>query len=119
MRLPPPSTGMPWVTHILRHILRRVKDGIHRVDMCKLHETAVGQLAALVELAAPIAGAEDVEGRHPHAEADLGAGLRQVLGDGPTKALVVGHAGDESLLSAKVDAEARALRVQLSGRKLA
>lgn len=32
-------------------------------------------------------GLEDVQSRHPHAQADLGASLRQALGDGPAKAL--------------------------------
>ena len=48
---------------------------------------ALGELAGLVKLAAPVVGLKDVEGRHPDAQGDLCARLRQLLGDGPPKAL--------------------------------
>ena len=44
-------------------------------------------------LTAAEGGLEDVERRHPHAQADLSARLRQALGDGPAKALRRGGGG--------------------------
>ena len=60
---------------------------------------AVGEGARLVELAAAEGGLEDVEGGDPRAEDNLAASLGEALGDGPAEALVVGDAGDESLLA--------------------
>jgi hypothetical protein len=73
-------------TDTLPH-LWRVEDGIHGVNVSELHHAAVGELAALVKLAAAVAGLEDVERWDPHAKRDLGASLGQALGDGPAESL--------------------------------
>ena len=58
----------PSPPHILRHVGDGVKHGVHGVDVCELHQLAVGELAALVKLAAAVARLKDVEG------GDLGEG---------------------------------------------
>lgn len=58
-----------------------------------------GLLAVGVELPALQRGLEDVHGWDPDSEDDLGPGLSEGLGDGPSETLVIGDAGDEGLLS--------------------
>jgi hypothetical protein len=60
-------SGRPFVdgacsTYVLWHILGQVEHGVHGVDVREVHEGAVGQRAAGIELALPEAGLEDVEG---------------------------------------------------------
>jgi hypothetical protein len=84
---------------VLRDVLHGVEDGVERVHLGELHQGAVGELAGSVELAAAERRLEDVERGDPGAEDDLAAGVREALGDGPAEALVIGDAGDESLLA--------------------
>jgi hypothetical protein len=64
LRTAVPHPQSPFTTHLLGHILRGVKHRIHRVDVSKVHEAAVRQLAAGIKLAAAEAGLKDVEGGH-------------------------------------------------------
>ena len=51
-------------SHLFWHVIRGVKDGVHRVDLCKLHQRAIGQLAVHIKLAAPQAALKDVQRWH-------------------------------------------------------
>lgn len=89
-----------WYTaYILGDVVQGVKDGIHGVDLFKLHECAVAELARLVKLASAQAGLKDVERRHPHAEGHGCTSLCQALGNGPAKALVISNAGNKRLFT--------------------
>lgn len=51
-------------SHFFWHVIWGVKDGVHRVDLCKLHQRAIGELAVLIKLAAPQAALKDVQRWH-------------------------------------------------------
>ena len=93
-------TGVTLVgAHLLGHVIVSVVHGVERVDTGELHERTVGQLTGLVELSAAERSLEDLKRGHPRAEDHLAASLGEALGDGPGETLIVGDAGDESLLA--------------------
>ena len=51
-------------SHLFWHVIGGVKDSVHRVDLCKLHQRTSGELAVLIKLAAPQTALEDVQRWH-------------------------------------------------------
>jgi hypothetical protein len=88
-----------------RRVVERVVVGVERVDLLEAHLRAVGEGHRVGELAALEHRLEDHERGRPGADADLGAGLGQGLGDREAETAVVGDAGDQGALAGEIDAE--------------
>jgi hypothetical protein len=91
------------VARLLGHVGVDVEVGVEAVDLLERELAAVRHLHGLVELAALEQGLEDAQRRRPRAQAHRRTRLGQRLGDGPSEASVVGHAGDERALAREVD----------------